>query len=418
MSPKPAYLENKTILSLLMILLLVANLISRTVTEYGFTFFVILLIVLAIKKIDGLTLKKLFPLTGFDWLFLAWPSVLIITHLINGNLHEHEISEIGEYRWLLGLYFFSTALLLTDITEKITGIFFSIVSALCVVFIVDYFLHPQFPGVVGYPNRMVGFLFSPTDFAHTMQFLFLGAFCLFALPQKNRSNKTFYILGITCAFTAVTLLLSHTRAVLLACIICAIVLTGYIGRKYLLALLTSTIAACVLLYSTNIFGFRDRVNFSFTPSQTYASERMYLWKAHVRLVKDNPIFGVGYHHNQLSLRPYYDQMGLPPGTLEAHAHNQILNIWAGTGIFGVLCYLGIMFSFIRLSIKNIQSFEPRTFLHNLAITSLVLLCAFLIAGLTDTNFELIAPKYYLLFTWSIILYQSKVASKRLDKATA
>lgn len=383
------------------------NLLSRHYTEYAFIALAVTLVAYISLTENEHRIKKLFPSLKFDLLYFSWFLILIVSHLVNRNLGEHEISEISEYRWLIGVYLIASTLSITGFNRKYFNLFLIATTAICLYFAIDFFQHPQFPGYIGYPNRMVGFLSSPTDFGHSIIFLFLTSATLLLLSKFYDSRLNYLIALLATIATGSNLFFSQTRAVFLTAVICLSGVAVYISRQLALKIALSAIALSLLFYYVDFLGFKERVDYSLGPQQTYDSARVKLWRGHIELIKENFFFGVGYHHNQFHLRPIYDRLGFPPDTQQAHAHNQFLNIFAGTGIFGLLWYLAIMILFIRMSIQNTRAFPNRSLEHQISVVTTVVLCGFLASGLTDTNFELMAPKYYLLLTWGIILYLSK-----------
>ncbi|WP_413613320.1 O-antigen ligase family protein [Bdellovibrio sp. HCB-110] len=401
--------RTKLFLSVFLIAIATLNLISRTATEYSFIIFILAVIALStlIKKED-LQLKNIFSRLNIEWQFTIWIFAIIASHLINRNLNESEISEIGEYRWMLGIYPLVAALLFTGVKRSGLRIFLLIISLMNLYFFIKYFLHPPIPGVLGYPSRLTGFYASPTDFGHTLLFPFMLSLCFLLLPDKNRSVAQFSIDVFITTILTTNLLLSYTRSVQLACAIGTIILCFHLGRKYLISLIVVITAFLAVSYATNFLWMGNRISFSLTPAKTYDTQRIHVIQGNWAVFLDNPIFGVGYHHNQKHLRSYYDKWNLPADTLQAHAHNQYLNLLAGTGLVGTLAYLFLMGTFLYFSWKNYKNASPNTFDQNLALTLFLILVSFVIAGLTDTNFELLPAKYYLLFAWGLILYQKQI----------
>lgn len=328
------------------------------------------------------------------------------SHLVNSNFGIHERSEFFEYRWIIGLYLLAAAMLITTVSPKGIKVFLSLTSLVCAFYLIDFAIHPPASTeVFGLPNRMVGFLHSPTDFGHAVQFLFLFPLVLLIIPFKEKDLAFKGLLVAAVLFSGTNLLLSFTRTSQLSCLITILGLVLAMYRRHFLKITSALLIVGFALFVGNIGGFRQRILFSLHPEQTYDNNRILLWKFNWSLFKDNPIFGVGYHHNLVKFQPSYNIYQIPERYYEAHAHNQFLNFMGGTGILGLTWYLLIMFLFGRMAFQNTKRFAKNTLDYAVAIATIVLLVAFIISGFTDTNFELIAPHYYLAFTWALILYQ-------------
>jgi len=121
------------------------------------------------------------------------------------------------------------------------------------------------------------------------------------------------------------------------------------------------------------------------------STRQELWLANLEFLKQRPITGVGWHHNQ-ELSGYYLMDKYKSGDVfSGHAHNNFLDILGSQGSFGALAWLAWCACVIGLLLgKRKRSLQQSM---SSAGTSLVfskgLLCAwfvFQMNGLTQVNF--------------------------------
>jgi|GEM_PF-3324154 len=405
---RTAAIKSRLIISLFLIFLIAINAASRFGTEY--CFIVLLLATLIAPSIKKLNFSSslLYTRFGGEYFFIFWIAALIISHLVNNNLHRHEISEIGEFRWLLGIYPLVAAFLYSRVSREAAVATLYAVSVLCAVFIASYTLNPPL-GVFGYPSRMTGFFESPTDFGHTIAFPFLFAFGLLILPDNDFNYKQKTVLFFPLLLIGACLFLSYTRAAQGAVLVSCLFLMASIGRRVLLKGMSFLAIITGLAYKFNFLSLKDRIDFSLRPHETYDNHRILLAKAHWSLFKDHPFFGVGFHQNRFELEPYFKEMGVPfQRDFIAHAHNQVLNLLSGTGILGATAYISIIVFFINIGLQNYRHFSARTFNKNLSLILLICLLYFVIAGFADTNFDLMAPKYYLLVVWSLIIYQHRL----------
>lgn len=99
----------------------------------------------------------------------------------------------------------------------------------------------------------------------------------------------------------------------------------------------------------------------YKPSISFRGE---YWQAAINMARDNIYFGVGLDSYGLYYRLYRDSSaGVYPGlnvTTDA-AHNVVLDIFAGAGIFALLAYLGVILLILKSSFKyfrELKKFDP------------------------------------------------------------
>ncbi len=112
--------------------------------------------------------------------------------------------------------------------------------------------------------------------------------------------------------------------------------------------------------------------FTFGPSGDM--DRFKVWQAAFAMIKDHPILGQGIGTFMDNFRKYM------PNLIIQYAHNCFLQIWAETGIFSLLSFLGFL---VLLFSEWIKAFNKN---HNFLI--LGLLCGifgFLVHSFFDTD---------------------------------
>ncbi|MGE4232828.1 MAG: O-antigen ligase family protein [Bacteriovoracia bacterium] len=85
-----------------------------------------------------------------------------------------------------------------------------------------------------------------------------------------------------------------------------------------------------------IWGTSKEVQLRFRGTDSI-KERVEVWSANIEMIKQHPILGVGWHKNSELSYGYYDHMKMHG--FSSHAHNNILDQWATTGLFGLIPYL-------------------------------------------------------------------------------
>jgi O-antigen ligase len=135
--------------------------------------------------------------------------------------------------------------------------------------------------------------------------------------------------------------------------------------------------------------------------------RQDLWLANLEFLKQRPMTGVGWHHNQ-ELSGYYLMDKYRTGEVfSGHAHNNFLDILGSLGGFGALAWLAWSVCVIWLLIRKSKLPQTQTPAENGLVFSRGLLCAwfvFQINGLTQVNFWEAKVEHQLawVIAWSLL----------------
>lgn len=350
---------------------------------------------------------------GFEWLWGAWFVVAALGFLVNQpppvEAPPHFwLARLVEYKWILILYFLVAAFHLADFKIKALHWFNGAALACSLYAIVVYFQELQ-----AHPDqewRLGGlFQFSMTH-AHVYGIFFcalLGAF-FWSYKDLTRPMKALFSASLLAVGTSV--LLTYTRGAWIG-VLAGVLVMGYLWsfRKGLvLTLLTALIAASLYAF---VPGVQNRVKFTAKMAnaeeakKSYDSERVVLWKTNLMIFKDHPWLGTGYGQNKFLLHKYYEKQGLPKDQFIGHAHNQYLHLLAGTGILGLLCYLGVLGIFAWLTLKAYLQTPVREAFHKgLALGALGGQVVFAIGGLTESNFEHSKVRFASMLMWALGLW--------------
>ncbi len=107
--------------------------------------------------------------------------------------------------------------------------------------------------------------------------------------------------------------------------------------------------------------------------------RMELWKANLEFLKQRPLFGVGWRHNNELSGYYLMDLTRSPDVFSGHAHNNVLDFLAGTGGVGTLAWFAWCVGVLALLYRPAAPSVLRRALLSAWI-------AFHINGLTQLNF--------------------------------
>lgn len=82
-------------------------------------------------------------------------------------------------------------------------------------------------------------------------------------------------------------------------------------------------------------------------------DRVEVWSANIEMIKRFPVFGVGWHRNSELSRAYYENKGIKG--FESHAHNNLIDQWATTGLFGLGAFLWWSVAIVFMSLRVYKS---------------------------------------------------------------
>lgn len=367
--------------------------------------------------------KFQFHSLGLEKLWMAWICVfaigLMLEPLSMKELASHPSPwfsrwmAITELKWIVNFYFFIwffewllpwESLKEENLLKKTNPwmwvasslLAFSIYGLIGLIF--NYDLIKQQP--LSDTGRVGGLFDDPMTFAHVYALFFILFFFITLqrlTTQQNRPSSkrkfsaTELFLALTTACCGLAVFLSMTRGVWIGIFISLLISMFLYRKKFGLVFLSSSSGLLVLLFLT-WSRFQDRVLFVFN-SDSYDSERVWLWKANWQMFLDHPFFGIGYGTYKWKLRDYFDLLGAPAKQFESHAHNQYLHFLAGTGFFGLACFLFFVsfnlwqgWRFISLT-QNPNLKEKYSSLRGFAFGLFAAQICFLTAALTESNFE-------------------------------
>lgn len=319
--------------------------------------------------------------------------------------NEKSLARLLDLRWMVWIYlFFICAKTVRFDAEKMK--WFAIPILISTIYAVIFFLSPYEPlkgpeytvHKIGDYLRTGGFLGSPMTFANVVAPIFCFSIGIAIYYLKNNLVGKKWVL-ISASGLGLSLLLTFTRASWIGAFIGALVIFSFYSWRWVLAL----IVAASLLFG-GLFNFSPAFHKRMT-SLTDVNDnanlgRQALWKAHFAMIKDHPVFGVGYGHAKSHLDEYYDRLEIPQDTVKSHAHNQLLHYAAGMGLPGAGLLLLLWISLLFLNWRLITKIpETETWKKTLAIAVLGAQISFYIFSQTEATLEDSEVGY----TWTLLI---------------
>lgn len=168
--------------------------------------------------------------------------------------------------------------------------------------------------------------------------------------RKRMLSSLFF--GLSALLMLVFVLITRSRGAYLG--LFAIFLYGYIrllrrsSKRLKVGLIGMLVASFFVLALGLIFSRAENIRFR-------NLMRVYVWKATLSMVKDNPVLGVGTGNFKV-IYPLYrtqeEKEVTPKGVTYSKAHNDFLQVWAEGGTLGLACFLWILFAAFRRRALN------------------------------------------------------------------
>lgn len=128
---------------------------------------------------------------------------------------------------------------------------------------------------------------------------------------------------------------------------------------------------------------RSRLGSMVDPYHPSNVERLNLWRAGYRIIKDHPIFGVGdidMQHVYKLYRKYYDK------ETYGHFHNNYVHFLVALGIPGFIVVMFLIISILSAHVKIYNALKSVEFASSYALGAMAAFVGFLFSGLAEWNF--------------------------------
>lgn len=296
----------------------------------------------------------------------VWLAVVITYFTISAFMSGFETrSQLTVHYRLIGGYLFPVAIFVfmlhgfrREIDFKHVAVFFAALSVYlvftgwCEQFKVKQLLWPAF---IADPNVGIHYGRVRGPFVSSPQMGLALVYCFFSnlVLAKNSDRLRWPLLG-TNALMLPVIFWTRTRSVWLAFVLCLFVWMWYSRRRMSRVVIVTTLTALAVLVSVaNMENFRgeDRAKGGLTdvgPIMLRIGLAQMSWD----MVKDHPLFGVGFGHFR-DVAPNYARDPSSPYTAfgtSALEHNNLLSIVSETGFLGLVLYLGLVITLLKISV--------------------------------------------------------------------
>ena len=186
---------------------------------------------------------------------------------------------------------------------------------------------------------------------------------------------------------------TFTRSAWIGTLVALGVLLSVRKPRWILALAAGAVAAFALAPAS----YHDRMSSAFDPHHPTNVERLYMWEAGVRMLRDHPVSGVGLQ----DLHALYDRYRSPASRERVgHLHNVPIQIGATMGVVGLAAFVLLYVSLWRAATRGLRAQLGRGGVGaGVRLGAAAALAGFLVAGCFEWNFgdeELLYQLYLLI----------------------
>ena len=205
--------------------------------------------------------------------------------------------------------------------------------------------------------------------------------------------------------TGLALAGTFTRSAWIGTLVALGLLLAVIRPWWTLVLAVGVLAAFALAPAS----YRDRMSSAFDPRHPTNVERLYMWEAGVRMLRDHPVTGVGLQ----DLHVLYDRYRSPASRERVgHLHNVSIQIGATMGGVGLVAFVLLYLGLLRAATDGLRAQLGRGSVSaGVRLGAVAALAGFFVAGLFEWNFGDEELLYYL-YTLVGIAWASRVWEKQ------
>lgn len=382
-----------------------------TTKELGLYFSVTFSCALVLLKYFHKKRKLILRLTLVDLLVLAYLILIPFFHFL---FHSVVIGSIAVHV-AYGFIYFSLRLLISDLktVELVNSLAEILVIVFCFQLLIAIAQHgnlmPSYYPMFG----ATGMFFNPGPFAVFTSALIAFVYVLWfnKLLQKQYGWLVFYTLILSLGVYFVALSLSRSAwiglfvSTSLSSVVLLFVHYGAFFRKYKIQIGASALICILVLIPISLFLYEMK--------EDSANGRALVWKSTGLMLNDSWDTGVGignfapkYIHYQAAYLNRSNDNLKRYGQLAGdsrYAFNDVLQIFAESGLIGILLFLSIVVYLFLISIRNIRLYKANHWTILLICGSMASLIVILVAGLTSYPLQMVPISVLFWFLVAIIV---------------
>lgn len=227
----------------------------------------------------------------------------------------------------------------------------------------------------------------------------------FARYKKNRRILIPGLVVLLLFFT--TLYLTHSRGAWLGTIggLCSFAIIGW-GPKGKRAIIAVVMIVCITALTLAPWAIR------FIATQFQGDVRPPIWESSIYMISEKPILGWGkgayfIFYPKFRIQDYW--LTKSPTDLTTHAHNEFLQIWAETGLIGLIIFLIFIFTVLRIGVRRVDEIKgPHRFILLGLISGII---GLFLHNLVCNNLQMPSSAIFLWFTLGMVIAHSPIPAK-------
>jgi len=281
--------------------------------------------------------------SALDMPLLLFLGALVLSTMVRGP-SKGALDAYGDL-WVMGAYVATVALLRDSRhASRLAAVMVGVTAVVAVYGVVQYFTgidayrdlmgrEREVESLAADPRRfvVVGFFSSSLTYAHSL-IVPLG-WALAATVARGRWVVPRAVAAGSVALILVGLLLSTARGGWIAGAV-VLGLAFLIGEaRHRVAVAVGAAAIAIVAFSVSP-GLRAEARSIIVPSAN--AGRVAIYGANLDIVRDHPVFGVGYGNYDREARAYYERY--PEADRRSHAHNSFLQVAADAGLVGLSAF--------------------------------------------------------------------------------
>lgn len=257
----------------------------------------------------------------------------------------------------------------------------------------------------GMPGRVYAFFDNPNNFAELLVMLMPLTYALFLNAREWRGKvAALFALGIC----GIALAFTYSRSGWLGFALATVVFVAFWNWKLIPLLAVLGVCAIPLLPET----IYNRILTIGNTKDSSTSYRFAIYKASGVLMKDYWLRGVGLGSDVLK----QTFKGYPPmfdGNYPIHTHNNYLQIWAETGLFGLLTFLGTILFQLKTAVKAYARGTDRR-VKNLLAAAVAGFCGILLISVAEYTWFYARNMFIWFFLFGLITACAKLCERAED----
>lgn len=197
------------------------------------------------------------------------------------------------------------------------------------------------------PGRVFSFFENPNSYASLLVYFTPLMLCMFFFAPK-RGQRLFFLAVFALCLPA--LVMTYSRGAWLSFAFSMFILVCLLGPRWLPLFIVAGTCCIPILPKSMI----SRILTIFNLSDSSTNTRTYIYAGILRLIGKNPIFGVGLGSDAVKRAVAFYDVYHHPRVPFVHAHDLFFQVYAESGIFGLLSFILSLFFTVRSGIRRLR----------------------------------------------------------------